>query len=165
MATDKSKLSENVKQNIPKVGNLKIGIIVSEWNNDITSKLLDGALSVFKEQKVPQEDIFVEWVPGSFELPLAAQFMAKYTRVDTVICLGCVIQGETKHFDFICDSVSHSISKVGLDFNIPVIFGVLTTFDMQQAIERAGGKHGNKGTEAAITAIKMIALKKKIKEY
>lgn len=137
----------------------KIGIVVSEWNTGITKALCDGAISTLKKCGVKERNIIVKSVPGSFELPLAAQFMAEYTDVDGVICLGCVIQGETRHFDFICQGVTNGIMKLNLKFDIPVVFGVLTTNTLEQAQDRAGGKHGNKGDEAAITAVKMISLK------
>ena len=116
-----------------------------------------------KEQGIDEKNIIIEWVPGSFELPLGAQFMVKYKNVDSVICLGCVIQGETRHFEFICNSVAQSISDLCLSTKKPIVFGVLTTNDMDQAIARSGGKHGNKGIEAAQTALKMLSLKIKLK--
>jgi 6,7-dimethyl-8-ribityllumazine synthase len=113
---------------------------------------------------VEEEDIIVKHVPGSFELTLGAQLLAENTNVDAVICLGCVIQGETRHFDFICNSVTHGITEHNINYNMPFIFGVLTTGTQEQALERAGGKHGNKGDEAAITALKMIALQKELED-
>ena len=113
---------------------------------------------------VEKSNILLKYVPGSFELPLSAKYLIKYSKVDAVICIGCVIQGETRHFDFICDAVSNGIINLALETDIPVIFGVLTTNNIDQAKERAGGKHGNKGLEAAITAIKMIALKNELKK-
>ncbi len=145
---------------IPSGKDMAFGIVVSEWNTDITNALLEGAHNALIEHGVENEDIVIKYVPGSFELPLGAQFMFEYKDVDAVICLGCVIQGETRHFEFICNSVANSISKVGLDYNAPTIFGVLTTNTIEQAKERSGGKHGNKGTEAAISAIKLLALEK-----
>lgn len=135
-----------------------VAIVVSEWNTEITGSLLTAAVDTLKENGLTDEGIIIRYVPGSFELPLGAKFLLDNAEPDAVICLGCVIQGETRHFDFICDSVANGIMTLGLEYNTPVIFGVLTPNDMQQAMDRAGGKHGNKGVEAAITAVKMIAL-------
>ncbi len=143
---------------IPSAKGMVFGIVVSEWNSDITGELLDGAYNTLIEHGCSKKDITVKHVPGSFELPLGAQFLFEYTEVDAVICLGCVIQGETRHFEFICNAVADGIMRVGIDYSAPVLFGVLTANTMEQAIERSGGKHGNKGTEAAISAIKMLAL-------
>jgi len=137
---------------------VQIGIIVSEWNEEVTDALAQGALKTLQENGVKAKNIRVKYVPGTFELALGAQYMLEYTDVEAVLCLGCVIQGETRHFDFICDAAANAIAKVGLDYHVPVIFGVLTTDNQQQAIDRSGGKHGNKGDEAAITALKMISL-------
>ena len=141
-----------------------IGIVVSEWNEEITDSLLEGALQGLEENGISKENINVKYVPGTFELALGAQWMAEYTDSEAIICLGCVIQGETRHFDFICQAAANSIAKVGLDYHIPVIFGVLTTDNQQQALDRAGGKYGNKGFEAAITALKMISLENQLFE-
>jgi 6,7-dimethyl-8-ribityllumazine synthase len=139
---------------------MRIGIVVSEWNNEITGALLNGTIKTLLENGVTENDILVSYVPGSFELTTGSQFLCEDKSIDAVIALGCVIQGETRHFDFICDAVAHGITNVALKYNKPVIFGLLTTNTQQQAIDRSGGKHGNKGDEAAITAIKMIAFKK-----
>lgn len=133
-------------------------IVVSEWNTEVTEALKQGAYDTLIELGAKKEDIQIEYVPGTFELPLGAQYFAENTDVDAIICLGCVIQGETRHFDFICQSAADGIMKVSLDYSLPVIFGVLTPNDQQQALDRAGGKHGNKGTEAAVTAVKMVNL-------
>jgi 6,7-dimethyl-8-ribityllumazine synthase len=135
-----------------------VAIVVSEWNTEITGALLNAAVATLKENGIKDDDIIVRYVPGSFELPLGAKLLLDNAEPDAVICLGCVIQGETRHFDFICDSVANGIMTLGLEYNTPVIFGLLTPNNMQQAIDRAGGKHGNKGVEAAITALKLIAL-------
>ena len=135
-----------------------VAIVVSEWNTEITGALLTAAVDTLKENGLTDEGIIIRYVPGSFELPLGAKFLLDNAEPDAVICLGCIIQGETRHFDFICDSVANGIMTLCLEYNTPVIFGVLTPNDMQQAVDRAGGKHGNKGVEAAITAVKMIAL-------
>ena len=158
MATDSTNLSWYDPENVPPADDMKFGIVVAEWNAEVTDALLDGAYKTLIKSGAVPENILVRRVPGSFELTLGAQFMAEYTDVDAIICLGCVIQGETKHFDYICDSVTRGITELNLNYNMPVVFGVLTTLDQQQAIDRAGGKHGNKGDEAAITAIKMVAL-------
>lgn len=139
---------------------MRIGIIVSEWNNEITEALFDGAKQTLLDAGVSNEDIIRKNVPGSFELPLGAKFLLDEKKPDAIICIGCVIQGETRHFDFICDAVSNGIMNLGIDYSLPVIFGVLTTDTIQQAVDRSGGKYGNKGIEAAVTAIKMISLKK-----
>ncbi len=129
---------------------------MSEWNNSVTESLLEGVLHTLLSHGVQKEYICTVQVPGSFELSLGAQRMAKKEEIDAVICLGCVIQGETRHFEFICNAVAHGLTQVSLKYEKPVVFGVLTTDTYQQALDRAGGKHGNKGDEAAITAIKMI---------
>jgi 6,7-dimethyl-8-ribityllumazine synthase len=148
---------------IPNAAAFRFGIIVSEWNTEITSALLQGAVDALLKAGAKQENIFTHWVPGSFELTLGAQLLLeKANTIDAVVCLGCVIQGETKHFDFICDAVANGITQLNIKYNKPVIFGVLTTNNQQQAIDRSGGKHGNKGEEAAVTAIKMLDLKSKV---
>jgi len=144
---------------IPTAKEYKFGIVVSEWNYEITKSLCDGAQQTLQKNGAQEKNIIIKWVPGSFELTLGAQYMAELTDVDAIICIGCVIQGETKHFDFICNAVANGITNLNIEFNMPVIFGVLTPNTLKQAIDRAGGKHGNKGDEAAITAIKMLALR------
>jgi 6,7-dimethyl-8-ribityllumazine synthase len=139
--------------------NYKFGLVVSEWNHEITNALKEGAIKTLLQYGALKENIINRAVPGSFELTLGAQYLAEFTDVDAIICLGCVIQGETRHFDFICDAVAKGITDLNSTYNLPVIFGVLTPDTQQQAIDRAGGKHGNKGDEAAITAIKMLALR------
>jgi len=154
----KKNLSEYKADAVPEGKDLTIGIVVSEWNNEITDKLLDGAVKTLKKYKVRAERIKVKRVPGTFELTLGAQYFLQYGQVDAVIALGCVVQGETRHFDFICQGVTQGITDLNIKFGLPVIFGVLTTNTMKQAQERAGGQHGNKGDEAAITALKMANL-------
>ncbi|MDN3204240.1 6,7-dimethyl-8-ribityllumazine synthase [Algoriphagus sediminis] len=156
MATSNKNLSDHSSKNIIDVSGKTFAIIVSEWNEEVTESLYSGAYQTLLDNGAHKENIIRKNVPGSFELTLAAQWMASEADIDAVICLGCVIQGETKHFDFICDAVAHGITNVGLKYNKPVIFGVLTPNNQQQALDRAGGKHGNKGDEAAITAIKML---------
>lgn len=141
---------------------MRFAIVVSEWNTEVTEALYNGALETLLKFGVNKDDVVRRNVPGSFELTLGAQLMAERKEFDAIICIGVVIQGETKHFDFICDAVSKGITDLNLKYNLPVIFGVLTPNTMQQALDRAGGVHGNKGDEAAITAIKMATLKKEL---
>ena len=159
MASSLKTLSDYDPAVIPDGSSLKIGIVVSEWNEAVTSALLEGAMLTLQKHGVKKENIFVRTVPGSFELPYGARIVAEQNNPSAVICLGCVIQGETPHFDFICQGVSFGITELNLDYDIPFIFGVLTTLNLQQAEDRCGGKHGNKGDEAAITALKMANLK------
>ncbi len=147
---------------VPDAAKMRFGIVVSDWNIEITRALLDGAVNTLKKHGASDNNIVVKHVPGSFELTLGGQFLAEYDDLDAIICLGCVIQGETPHFTYICQSVSYGITQLNLEYNIPFIFGVLTTLNIEQALDRAGGKHGNKGDEAAITAIKMAALQREI---
>lgn len=141
---------------------LKIAIVVARFNEFITSKLLGGALDVLKRQDVADEDISVAWVPGSFEIPLVAKKFAASGNYDAVICLGAVIRGATTHYDYVCNEVSKGVAAVGLQTGVPVIFGVVTTENIQQAIERAGTKAGNKGSDAATSAIEMANLLKNL---
>ena len=159
MATPLKNLSDFSHTPVPNGSAFKIAIAVAEWNAEITGSLYNGALETLTKHGVAQENILSIAVPGSFELTSAADLLLqKHKDLDAVICLGCVIQGDTKHFDFICDAVANGITQVSVKHSKPVIFGVLTTNDQQQAIDRAGGKHGNKGDEAAITALKMAEL-------
>jgi len=162
MSDKKKNLSEYDIHAVPDAQGMRFGIVVSEWNDEITFELCRGAIDTLKKHGADDDDIDIHYVPGSFELPLGAQFVAQAGNVDAVICLGCVIQGETRHFEFICNAAADGITNVGLKFDLPVIFGVLTPDTWQQAKDRAGGKHGNKGDEAAITAIKMADLKRKL---
>lgn len=159
MATQLKNLSDFSHTTIPNGSPFKIAIAVAEWNAEITGSLYNGALQTLINNGVLAENIISIAVPGTFELTSAADILLqKHQDLDAVICLGCVIQGETRHFDFICDAVAQGITQVSIKYSKPVIFGVLTTNDQQQAIDRAGGKHGNKGDEAAITALKMAEL-------
>jgi 6,7-dimethyl-8-ribityllumazine synthase len=159
MATQLKNLSDFSHTTIPDASPYKFAIAVAEWNAEITGSLYNGALEKLLEHGVDKDNILSVSVPGSFELTAAAELILnKHPHLDAVICLGCIIQGETRHFDFICDAVANGITQVGIKHNKPVIFGVLTTNDQQQAVDRAGGRHGNKGDEAAITAIKMADL-------
>jgi len=153
-----SDLSDYNPASVPDAGKMRFGIVVSDWNREITQALLEGAAKTLKKHGATDNNIIIKHVPGSFELTLGAQFLAEYDDLDAIICLGCIIQGETPHFSYICQSVTYGITKLNLEYNIPFIFGVLTTLNHDQALDRAGGKHGNKGDEAAVTAIKMAAL-------
>ena len=145
---------------IPK--EVKIGIVVSRFNDFITGKLLDGALDGLRRHEVPEDNVDVAYVPGAFEIPLVAKKMAKSGKYDAVIALGAVIRGSTTHYDYVCSEVSKGIANVSLDTEIPVMFGVITTENIEQAIERAGSKAGNKGYECALGAIEMINVLKAI---
>ena len=145
---------------VPEADDMRFGIVVSDWNKEVTWLLLDGAVNTLKKHGATEKNIIIKHVPGSFELTLGAQLLAENDDLDAIICLGCVIQGETPHFTYICQGVTQGITQLNLEYNLPFIFGVLTTLDQQQAVDRAGGKHGNKGDEAAVTAIKMASLQK-----
>jgi len=157
-------LSEYDISKVPSAENMKFGIVVAEWNYKITGELAKGAIDTLVKHGAKEDCINVEHVPGSFELTLGGQFFAEYTDVDAIILLGCVIQGETPHFNYICQSVAEGATQLNLNYNIPVIFGVLTTLTEQQALDRAGGELGNKGDEAAVTAIKMVSLHRNMME-
>ena len=163
MATANQNLSQYDLDKVPDASSMRIGIVVSEWNAQITTGLLEGAKSTLIKHGLKEDHLAIHFVPGSFELPLAAQFLLESSSdFDAVICLGCVIQGETRHFDFVCEGLTQGIKDVSLKYNTPVIFGVLTDNTLQQSIDRSGGKHGNKGDEAAVTAIKMVDLQRKL---
>ncbi|GGB74902.1 6,7-dimethyl-8-ribityllumazine synthase [Flavobacterium suaedae] len=160
MATANKNLSEYDKGTIPSAKGFRFGIVVSEWNTNITSALCNGAIEALVENEAAEKDI-IRWdVPGSFELIYGSKRMIQTQDVDAVIAIGSVIQGETKHFDFVCEGVAQGIKDLNVQTDVPVIFCVLTDNNLQQAIDRSGGVHGNKGTEAAIAAIKMAYLKK-----
>ena len=164
MSSSLKNLSDNeLITTIPNAKAMRFGIVVSEWNHEITLALKDGAYNTLIKHGAEPYNILISFVPGSYELTLGAQLQLETNAVDAVICLGCVIQGETRHFDFICSAVAQGITDLNVKYMKPVIFGVLTPDNQQQAIDRAGGKHGNKGDEAAATAIKMIALANKLK--
>lgn len=162
MATQLKNLSHTTLTSDNDFRKARIGIVVAEWNSEITFALRDGAILFLKEHGVKEKNIVVQTVPGSFELAQGALWLAKQKGIDAVITLGCVIQGETRHFDFICDACAHGVMQVGLETGKPAIFGVLTTDNEKQAKDRSGGKHGNKGVEAAETALKMLQLKAKL---
>ena len=157
MATTNNNLSDFNKDALPDSSNMKIGIVVSQWNNKITNGLYNGAYTTLIESGVSENNIEKIEVPGSFELIFGARVLSR-KDVDAIICLGSVIQGETKHFDYVCQAVSNGIKDLNISLDIPVIFGVLTDNTIEQALNRSGGKHGNKGVEAAVTAIKMVHL-------
>lgn len=159
MASSEKNLSDVRIDQTKDMSNFKIGIVVAEWNAQVTESLYSGAYQTLLDGGVSRDNIERMSVPGTFELSIGGQWMAERKDVDAVICLGCVIQGETRHFDFICDAVANGITNVSLKYNKPVIFGVLTTDNMKQALERAGGKHGNKGDEAGATAVKMLGVR------
>ena len=160
MATKNQNLSDYDKNTIPNAKDFRFGIVVSEWNNNITDNLLKGALDTLIEHGALSDNIISWHVPGSFELVYGSKKMQEH-QVDAIIAIGCVIQGETKHFDFVCEAVSQGIKDLNVINDTPVIFCVLTDNEMQQSIDRSGGKHGNKGVEAAVAAIKMAVLRQK----
>jgi 6,7-dimethyl-8-ribityllumazine synthase len=162
MSTKKQNLSALDTKKVPSGKGKKVAIVVSEWNNEITFNLRDGAIDTLKKHGVGTKDIFVEYVPGTVELTYASKLFADNSEVDSVICFGCVIQGETPHFKYVCQSVTYGISELNLSYDIPFIFGVLTVNDQKQAADRAGGKHGNKGVECAVAALKMMELNKRL---
>ena len=164
MATQLKNLSDFSQTEIPSAAAYRFGIVVAEWNAEITNALYQGAYQSLVNNGALPEHIYTYAVPGSFELTSGADLLLKNDKLDAVICLGCVIQGETKHFDFICHAVANGVTNVAIKYSKPVIFGVLTTDNQQQAVDRAGGKHGNKGDEAAITAIKMADLAKTLNQ-
>ena len=144
--------------------NLKFAIVVARFNEFITSKLLGGALDTLKRHETPEENITVAWVPGSFEIPLVAKKFAESKKFDAVICLGAVIRGATTHYDYVCNEVSKGVAQVSLQTGVPAIFGVVTTENIQQAVERAGTKSGNKGADAAMSAMEMANLLKSVEK-
>lgn len=160
MAT--TNLSHYNEEGVPNGAPFSIAIVVSEWNIDITENLMLGAKETLLKHGVAEENLNVIWTPGSFELPLAAQNIFEAKKADGIICLGSVIQGETKHFDFVCQAAADGIMNVGLKYNKPVIFGVLTDNTKQQGLDRSGGKLGNKGVECAIACLKMLDIKSKL---
>ena len=141
---------------------LKFAIVVSRFNEFITSKLLGGALDTLKRHETNEEDIDVAWVPGAFEIPLLAKTLASSGKYDAVICLGAVIRGSTTHYDYVCNEVSKGVAQVSLNTGVPTIFGVVTTENIEQAIERAGTKAGNKGSDAAVSAMEMANLMRRV---
>jgi 6,7-dimethyl-8-ribityllumazine synthase len=161
MATTLKNLSDYDPETIPSAKEMRFAIVVSEWNADITFALLQGAQDTLIKHGTNQNHIKVDFVPGSFELTAGARMAAESGTFDAIICLGSIIKGETPHFEYICQGVTAGITHLNVKYDIPFVFGVLTTENMQQALDRAGGKYGNKGDEAAVTAIKMVALRRK----
>ncbi|MFT5581235.1 MAG: 6,7-dimethyl-8-ribityllumazine synthase [Lentimonas sp.] len=162
MATANRNLSEYDKDFVPNGADFKIGIVVSEWNDQITFNLLAGAKEALIDNGVLEENIQVYYVPGAFELPLGVQMLLESRFLDGVVAIGCVIQGETKHFDFVCQAATDGILNLNLKYNKPVSFCLLTDNTLQQSIDRSGGVHGNKGIECAIACLKMIDLKRNL---
>lgn len=156
MSTTDNNLSHYDESTIPDASKMLFGIVVSEWNKSITDSLKEGAYKTLRKHGVKKENILVHYVAGSFELAIGADIFLSYSDADAVICLGSIIQGETRHFEFVSQATAQGIKDVSLKHGKPVIFGVLTDDTMQQAIDRSGGKHGNKGIECAIAAIKMV---------
>lgn len=162
MATVEQNLSDHPALSIRGAASLQVGIVVSEWNHEITDNLLAGAKAYFQKCGLADAHIAVYKVPGSFELPLGAKWLIEKKQVEGVVCLGSVIKGETDHFHYVCSAVSQGVKDVSLQTGRPVIFGVLTDNTKQQALDRSGGKHGNKGIEAAATLLKMLQLEQKL---
>jgi 6,7-dimethyl-8-ribityllumazine synthase len=156
MATAYHNLSDYDFNSVPSAESMKFGIVVSEWNSNITGALLSGAVSTLEKHGAKKENIIVRAVPGSFELTFGAAQMAKQLDVDAVIVLGCVVRGDTPHFDYVCAGTTQGVAQLNAEGDKPVIYGLITTNNMQQAEDRAGGKLGNKGDECAVTAIKMV---------
>lgn len=166
MATEGKDLSSYTLDALPSLPDSRIGLVVAEWNAEITNGLLSGAVEVLDNCKDHQmlDDYVVHRVPGSYELPLGAQWLFEYADVDAVICIGSVIRGETAHFDFVCQACSAGVKDVGLEFDRPAIFCVLTDDTIEQSRARSGGQHGNKGTEAAVAALKMLGLRAQLQK-
>ena len=164
MPSKKKNLSAVTVERLPEMKDVRIGIVVSEWNNEITSVLTEGCLKTLKDAGVKNKNVIQLNVPGSFELPSAAKMLVEHKKVDAVICLGTIIKGETRHDEYLAQAVAKGIMDLNLRYNIPFIFGVLTCETMEQASDRAGGRHGNKGVEAAATAVKMIMVKQSLRK-
>jgi len=162
MATAYHNLSTYDPSSIPSTENMRFGVVVSEWNPQVTERLLDGVYATFQKAGVTPDQIVIQHVPGSFELVYGAKLLAEKCSVDAVIVLGAVVRGGTPHFDYVCQGVTQGVIQLNVSQEVPIIFGLLTTDTMQQAEDRAGGIHGNKGDEAAITAIKMVHLKRSL---
>lgn len=159
MATRHQNLSQTRGEQNMSASGLTFGIVVADWNQEVTDQLEEGARQTLLRHDAKEQDIVIQRVPGSIELTLGAQLMAEHLEVDAVICLGCVIQGETRHFDYVCESVTQGITQLNIQYKMPFIYGILTTENQQQALDRAGGKHGNKGDEAAVAAIRMARMR------
>lgn len=158
-------LSKYNKDSVPSAAEMTFGIVVSDWNSEVTYKLLEGAQETLIKHGADPDNICVFHVPGSFELIYASKRISEELDVDAVIALGCVVRGGTPHFDYVCQGTTNGLSKLNTEGTVPFVFGLLTTDDMQQSLDRAGGCLGNKGVEAAITAIKMVDFNKKLLEF
>lgn len=164
MSSADKNLSDYKSEGMPDAKEMSFGIVTAEWNEEITSALYKGCYETLIQHGAIEKNIHAVWVPGTFELPVGARMLANTHKVDAIICIGCVIKGETSHNEYINMSVANALQQMGIASGKPFIFAVLTPNDMQQAIDRAGGIHGNKGVEAAVTALKMAALKKTLSE-
>lgn len=164
MSSKNSNLSKTAQEEVPSVSDKHFAVVVSDWNEDITYALRDACLQTLKDHGAVDDHIHIVHVPGAYELPMGARLLMSKEKVDAAICLGCVIKGETQHDEYINNAVAQGIMNLGLATTKPVIFGVLTPNDHQQAVDRAGGKYGNKGVEAAMTAIKMVHIASGAKE-
>ena len=164
MATALHNLSDYDFNSVPDASAMRFGIVVSEWNSNVTGALLEGAVESLKKHGAKEENILVQTVPGSFELTFGSAQMIKSGKIDAVIALGCVIKGDTPHFDYVCAGTTQGLAHLNATTDVPVIYGLITTNNLQQALDRAGGKLGNKGTECAITAIKMLDFVCKLKK-
>lgn len=162
MATKNQNLSAYDINSVPNAEGMKFGIVVSEWNENVTGALLAGAKNTLMKHGACETDIHVMTVPGSFELIHGVQEMLCYDTCDAIIAIGCVIRGDTPHFDYICQGTTYGLAHLNATQKVPVIYGLITTNDMQQALDRCGGKHGNKGDECAVTAIKMVDFHRKL---
>lgn len=162
MASSLHNLSDYDFQSVPNAEGMKFGIVVSEWNNNITGALLQGAFDTLIRHGAKEEDIQVHTVPGSFELIFGSSQFVKSGKVDAVIAIGCVIKGDTPHFDYICQGTTQGLAELNVQYDVPVIYGLLTCYNMDQAEARCGGILGNKGDECAVTAIKMVDYRKKV---
>jgi len=163
MASKLKNLSKYDDKNMPSAAGMRIGIVCADYHNEITHKLYQGCVDTFVKHGVAEDAIFTAQVPGAFELPTGAKFLAAGEKMDAIVCIGCVIKGETSHNDYINQATANAITTLSVMSGMPVVYGVLTPNNMEQAQDRAGGKHGNKGVEAAVTAIRMVALKKDLK--
>ena len=164
MATVLHNLSEYDFNSVPDASSMRFGIVVSEWNSNVTGALLEGAVETLKKHGAKEENLIVQTVPGSFELTFGSAQMIKSGKVDAIIALGCVIKGDTPHFDYVCAGTTQGLAHLNATTDVPVIYGLITTNNLQQALDRAGGVLGNKGTECAITAIKMLDFVCKLKK-
>lgn len=162
MATFLKHIADKEKNEGLSAESMSFAIVVAEWNRKITEALLQSAVNTLLAYGASEDHIYIEWVPGTVELTYGAKIMSEHLRPDAVICIGCVIRGETPHFDYVCQSATYGITQLNIQEDIPFIFCVLTTNDLSQAEERAGGKYGNKGEEAAIAAITMVAMHEKL---